>query len=352
MAIALITGSSGLIGSESVRFFHEKGFDIVGIDNNMRQYFFGKDGSTIWVRESVEKECRRYTHFEADIRNFESISQIFSKYRDDIKVVIHTAAQPSHDWSAQEPLTDFHVNAVGTINVLESVRLNTPDVPVIFTSTNKVYGDKPNTFPLVELEKRYEIEPDHPYFEHGFDEMLSIDQNKHSIFGASKVAADVMAQEYARHYGLKIGVFRGGCLTGPGHSSVELHGFLSYLAKCAVSGKNYTIYGYKGKQVRDNIHSYDLVNAFWHFYNCPKPDVYNIGGGRYCNCSVLEAMDVIRGITGKEVLNTYTETNRIGDPIWLIGDIRRFRNAYPNWDFKYDLKAILSDLVDSFKGRH
>jgi len=353
MPIAVITGSSGLIGSEASLFFHSKGMEVIGIDNNMREYFFGNQGSTQWKREELEKNLGLYRHFDTDIRNQEALNKIFSRYGKDIQVVIHTAAQPSHDWSYGEPHTDFFVNAVGTLNLIEAVRIHCPEAVFIFTSTNKVYGDRPNSFPLVELPKRYEIESSHPYYHYGYDENLSIDQCKHSVFGASKVAADVMVQEYIRHFKIRGGIFRGGCLTGPAHSSVEIHGFLSYLVNCAVANKRYTIYGYKGKQVRDNIHSYDLVNAFWHFFQNPEKDnpVYNLGGGREINCSILEAIDIIEEFTGERMNTDYSETHRIGDPIWLIGDIRKFQNDFPEWKFQYDLKSMIKEMIEDFKTR-
>ena len=290
MSVVLITGSAGLIGSEATRFFHQQGFDIVGIDNNMRQYFFGADGSTTWNREQLEAGLPKYQHRDIDIRDNRAIDALFAEYGKQIALVIHTAAQPSHDWAAREPITDFTVNANGTLNLLEAVRRFCPDAAFIFTSTNKVYGDAPNELPLVEHETRWEIDQMHPYYEFGIDESLRIDQCKHSLFGASKVAGDILVQEYGRYFDLNTAAFRGGCLTGPAHSAAELHGFLGYLVKCVVSGRSYTIFGYQGKQVRDNIHSHDLVSAFWHFYQAPKPAaVYNIGGGRETSCSVLEA---------------------------------------------------------------
>lgn len=278
MSIAIITGSAGLIGSESVRYFHEKGFEVWGIDNNMRKYFFGEDGSTLWKKEELLK-LKNYRHFDMDIRDLEPIHKLFGQAKNNLSLVIHAAAQPSHDWAAREPLTDFSVNATGTINLLEATRLHTPQAVFILTSTNKVYGDLPNELPLVELETRWEVERSHPCSQYGIDENMSIDQSKHSVFGASKVAADIMVQEYGRYFGMRTGIFRCGCLTGPAHSGAELHGFLAYLVKCGLQGRKYTIYGYKGKQVRDNIHSGDLVNAFWHFYQNPRMgEVYNMGG--------------------------------------------------------------------------
>lgn len=340
---ALVTGSAGLIGSEAAKFFADKEFDIVGIDNNMRSYFFGEEASTEWNRKKVEEKLKgSYTHYNADIRDNDAISKIFKEHKFDL--IIHTAAQPSHDWAAREPFTDFSVNAQGTLVMLENMRQHCPEAVFIFTSTNKVYGDTPNSLPLVELEKRWELPKDHHFYK-GIDESMSIDQTKHSIFGASKVAADVMVQEYGRYFGFKTAVFRGGCLTGPSHSGAELHGFLAYLIKCIYSGKKYTIFGYKGKQVRDNIHSHDLVNAFWHFYQKPRSgEVYNMGGARNSNISMLEAIEQIEKRLGKKANYELSDENRIGDHIWYISDVSKFKKHYPDWDFEYDIDAILDEM--------
>lgn len=340
---ALVTGSGGLIGSEAAKFFAEKGFDIVGIDNNMRSYFFGDEASTEWNQKKVQDQLKsKYTHYKADIRDNDAIEKIFKEHKFDI--IIHTAAQPSHDWAAKEPITDFTVNANGTLVMLENTRLHAPDAVFIFTSTNKVYGDTPNRLPLVELEKRWELPEDHA-FHIGIDESMSIDQTKHSVFGASKVAADVMVQEYGQYFGMKTAVFRGGCLTGPSHSGAELHGFLAYLIKCINSGKKYTIFGYKGKQVRDNIHSHDLVNAFYHFFQNPRAgEVYNIGGARNSNISMLEAIDKIEKLLGKKANYELSDENRIGDHIWYISDVSKFKEHYPEWDFEYDIDDILKEM--------
>ncbi len=352
MSIALITGSAGLIGSESCKFFHEKGFDIVGIDNNMRQYFFGEDGSTQWNRETLETTLQNYQHHAVDIRDENAIDALFAECGSDIHIVIHTAAQPSHDWAAREPLTDFSVNATGTLNLLEATRKYCPNASFIFTSTNKVYGDAPNELPLVERDTRWEIDTAHAYYEHGIDEMLRIDQSKHSLFGASKVAADILVQEYGRYFGIKTAAFRGGCLTGPAHSAAELHGFLAYLVKCIVTGRPYTIFGYKGKQVRDNIHSHDLVNAFWNFVENPRcGEVYNIGGGRHSNCSMLEAIEVAQRLAGKELNYTLSDEARSGDHIWWISDVRKFQSHYPNWQYEYDIERILQEIVAATQDR-
>ena len=352
MSVAVVTGSSGLIGSETVKFLHEKGLRVVGIDNNMREYFFGRDGSTEWNAELLKRSLKNFTHVPADVREREEIFDLFKKYGSDISLVVHTAAQPSHDWAAREPFTDFTVNANGTLVLLEATRQYCPDAAFIFTSTNKVYGDTPNYLPLVERETRWEVDPSHPYAEHGIDESMSIDQSKHSLFGASKVAADVLAQEYGRYFGLKTGTFRGGCLTGPAHSGAELHGFLAYLVKCAVAGKPYTVYGYKGKQVRDNIHSYDMVNAFWHFFENPRPGaVYNMGGSRHSNCSVLEAIRDIEELSGKALRFQLSDEARSGDHIWWVSDVRKFREDYPDWEYRYDLRRILREIVEATEER-
>jgi CDP-paratose 2-epimerase len=352
MKIALITGSGGLIGSEAVSFFAGKFDLIIGIDNNLRQYFFGKEASTDWNRSRLAEQFPNYKDYAADIRNYPDLEKIFQKYATDIALIIHTAAQPSHDWAAKEPLTDFSVNATGTLNLLELTRLHCPDAVFIFTSTNKVYGDNPNVLPLVELETRWEIDKSHPYFEKGIDEQMSIDHSKHSVFGASKVAADIMVQEYGRYFNMRTGVFRGGCLTGPNHSGAQLHGFLAYLMKCAITGNHYTIFGYKGKQVRDNIHSYDLVNMFWNYYQSPKfGEVYNAGGSRFSNCSMLEAIALCEEITGNKLSYSYSETNRVGDHIWYISDVSKFRDHYPGWEFTYGIKETLTEMYNSLRER-
>lgn len=352
MNVALITGSAGLIGSETVEFLSNKFDLIVGVDNNMREEFFGADASTLWNKKRLEKEIENYRHYNVDIRDESAIKRTYKEYGREIKLVVHTAAQPSHDWAAKDPFKDFTVNANGTLVLLEMTRKYCPEAVFIFTSTNKVYGDTPNYLPLVELETRWEIDKDHPYYANGIDENMSIDQTKHSLFGASKVAADILVQEYGRYFGMKTGVFRGGCLTGPKHSGTQLHGFLSYLMKCAVSSEHYTVFGYKGKQVRDNIHSYDLVNMFWHFYQKPRSgEVYNAGGGRHSNCSMLEAIEACENITGKKMNWSYSETNRIGDHIWWISDVSKFKAHYPEWDFKFNLDDILRQIFDEIRKR-
>ena len=345
MNIILVTGSAGLIGSESVRFFCERGYTVVGLDNNMRQFFFGEHASTQWNRDRLLQDYGdQYIHHNVDIRDREAITQIFETYGQDIRLVIHTAAQPSHDWAAKDPHTDFTVNANGTLVLLENTRQICPEAVFIFCSTNKVYGDTPNKLPLVEQELRWEIEKTHRYTQ-GIDESMSIDRTKHSLFGASKVAADILVQEYGRYFGIKTASFRGGCLTGPSHSGTKLHGFLSYLMKCTITGEPYQIYGYKGKQVRDNIHSYDLVNAFYHFYLSPRvAEIYNIGGSRFSNSSMLEAIQHCEAIADKKLNWSYVDSNRIGDHIWWISDVEKFKNHYPDWSLTYTVPGILKEI--------
>ncbi len=345
MSVIVVTGSAGLIGAETVRFFAGKGFQVVGVDNDMRKEFFGQDASTDWSRRQLEQSVPRYEHRSLDIRNSDDIKSLFAEFGQDVKAVIHTAAQPSHDWAARDPQTDFTVNANGTLNLLEATRRFAPKASFIFTSTNKVYGDNPNLLPLVELESRWEIDEQHPYFEHGIDEHMSVDHTKHSLFGVSKLAADAMVQEYGRYFNMNTVCFRGGCLTGPGHSGAQLHGFLSYLMKCAATGQTYTIFGYGGKQLRDNIHAYDLVNMFWHYHQDPRPgEVYNAGGGRHSNCSLNEAIAICEELTGKEMAIRYDQTNRIGDHIWYISDTRKFQRHFPQWKYAYGLRDILTQI--------
>jgi len=351
MSIVLVTGSSGLIGSEACRHFHNLGHDVVGIDNNLRAYFFGEESGTAHNRAKLVTELPRYTHHDFDIRDATRVDELFKQYGSNIALVIHTAAQPSHDWAAREPLTDFGVNALGTLHMLEATRNHCPDAVFIFTSTNKVYGDLPNELPLIETPLRWEVAKDHPFAVHGIDESMSIDQSKHSIFGASKVAADVMVQEYGRYFGMKTGVFRGGCLTGPAHSASELHGFLAYLVLCAVRGKPYTIFGYKGKQVRDNIHSRDLISAFACFFDKPRQGaVYNMGGSRFSNVSILEAIELIDTLGGGRVSYRVSDDNRIGDHIWYVSDVRRFQRDYPDWKYAYSIDRTLTEMIEAARG--
>jgi CDP-paratose 2-epimerase len=339
----LITGSSGLIGSEAVEYFDSRGHTVVGIDNNMRRSFFGQAGDTTWNLHRLKRETRRFTHFDLDIRDREKIGKLFGKHRFDF--IIHCAAQPSHDKAREIPITDFEVNALGTMILLEATRQHCREAAFILMSTNKVYGDTPNRFPLVELETRYEYA--RPEDHCGIDEQCGVDQTLHSIFGASKTAADVMAQEYGRYFGMNVGIFRGGCLTGPNHTGVELHGFLSYLVKVALTGKTYTIFGYKGKQVRDNIHSYDVVRAMEEFARNPRPgEVYNLGGGRRNSVSILEAIKMIEGITGRRIQWVYKDEPRTGDHICYISNLTKFLIHFPDWQVTYSLENTLQQLID------
>ncbi|HEY8559754.1 MAG TPA: NAD-dependent epimerase/dehydratase family protein [Pyrinomonadaceae bacterium] len=348
MSIAIITGSAGLVGSEAASYFHEKGFEIVGIDNNLRKEFFGEDATTDERKRILSQSLKNYRHHDEDIRNDQFIESLFENYGNQIKLIVHTAAQPSHDWAVRSPKTDFSVNAVGTLNLLEAARRHCPETVFIYTSTNKVYGDAPNRLPLREREKRWEIDESHPFYENGVDETMSIDDTTHSLFGVSKTAGDLLVQEYGRYFGMNTAAFRGGCLTGSRHAGAELHGFLSYLVKCALTGKKYTIYGYKGKQVRDQVHSLDLVRAFWHFFENPRQgEVYNIGGSRQNHCSVLEAIELIDKIAGKTVDYRYEDKARIGDHIWWVSDIRKFQNHYPNWRLEFGLEDIIGDIIEN-----
>ncbi len=344
MSVAIVSGSSGLVGSEAVSYFASLGMDVAGIDNGMRARFFGPSASTHWMTEKLKSEVPRFRHYDADIRNADGIHRIFETYGSATELVIHAAAQPSHDWAAREPWTDFTVNANGSSVMLEATRRYAPDAVFIYMSTNKVYGDRPNQLPLVELDTRWEISPGHEYA-WGISESMSIDATMHSLFGASKVAADILVQEYGRYFGMKTVCFRGGCLTGPNHSGAQLHGFLAYLMKCAVTGEPYTIFGYKRKQVRDNIHAADLVRAFDAFFRNPRcGEVYNMGGGRQSNCSMLEAIALCEQITGREFECNYLDENRRGDHIWWISDLTRFQKHYPEWKITYDVPRILNEI--------
>jgi CDP-paratose 2-epimerase len=348
VSVALVTGSGGLVGSETCRHFASMGLDVVGVDNDMRRVFFGDDASTAWNVERLRADLgASYRHHDIDIRDRDAVDALVRRHGREIALVVHTAAQPSHDWAAREPATDFDINAVGTLNVLEATRRCAPGAVFIFTSTNKVYGDRPNALPLVELETRWEIEPGHPY-EDGILEDMPIDASLHSIFGASKVAADVLVQEYGRYFGMATACFRGGTLTGPAHSATELHGFLAYLMRCTARAEPYRVYGYKAKQVRDAIHSNDLVRAFAEFFRAPRPgEVYNIGGGRFSNCSVLEGIALCQEITGRELRWTYTDQNRIGDHIWWVGSNAKFQSHYPEWRMEYDVERILKEIFNA-----
>jgi CDP-paratose 2-epimerase len=352
VSVVIVTGSAGLIGSEAATFFGDLGFDVVGIDNDLRRVFFGEEASTEWNRLRLQERLgTRYIHHDDDIRDHDAVENIFRRYGSATDLVIHTAAQPSHDWAVREPGTDFTVNANGTLNLLEATRAYAPDAVFIFTSTNKVYGDSPNRLPLIEQETRWEIHPEHTYAG-GIREDMSIDQTLHSLFGASKVAADVLVQEFGRYFGIRTACFRGGCLTGPNHAGTELHGFLAYLMKCAATGRPYTVFGYGGKQVRDNIHSADLIRAFYEFYKAPRVgEVYNIGGGRRSNCSMLEAIQLSEEIAGRELDWTYLEANRRGDHIWWISDYGKFARHYPDWRPEYDIAGILQEILDGVSQR-
>ncbi len=348
LAVAIVTGSSGLVGSACVRHVAAQGMDVVGVDNDMRRYFFGDDASTAPNAEQLCRDVRQYRHVQADVRDRDAMSALCAEYGDRVELVIHTAAQPSHDWAAREPLTDFSINAEATLVTLEALRQHCPDATYVFCSTNKVYGDTPNRLPLVEQESRWEPEPTHPYAEHGIDESMSVDASMHSIFGASKLAADVMTQEYGRYFGLKTGVFRCGCITGPAHAGAPLHGFLAYLVRCAMTGDRYSILGYKGKQVRDNIHADDLASAFWHFHQEPKSgEVYNMGGSRFASCSILEAIELVEQLSGKTLAHEYVDQARAGDHIWWISDVRRFQRDYSQWAYQHDLKSMVEQIIEA-----
>ena len=348
MSVVLITGSSGLVGSESVNFFCEKGFDVVGIDNNLRKFFFGNDGSTLSIKNKLIKDNKNFVSHNIDIRNYKSLEKIFKKYKKKISLIIHCAAQPSHDYGKNFPILDFNINATGTLNMLELTKLYSPDSPFIFMSTNKVYGDNPNKLKLIEKSKRWELKKKDKLFK-GIDENFSIDNCTHSFFGVSKTYADLIVQEYGRNVGLKTVAFRGGCITGPNHSGAKLHGFLSYLVKAALSKKEYYLIGYKGKQVRDNLHSYDLVNCFWEFFKKPKSGkIYNIGGSRFSNCSIIEALDIVEKISKIKTNRKIIKKNRVGDHIWYISNINKFKKDYPQWTQKYNTTKIIEELVSLY----
>ena len=348
MKIALITGSCGLVGSESAVFFSKKGFKIIGIDNNARKFFFGRDGDISWVRNKLKSNLKNYSHFNADIRNFKSLEKIFKRFKKNIKIIIHAAAQPSHDWAKNKPFIDFDINAKGTLNMLEITRKHCPKVPFIFMSTNKVYGDNPNFLPLVEKKTRWELKRNHKYYS-GIDESMSIDNCTHSFFGTSKSYADLIVQEYGKNSGLKTVCFRAGCITGPNHSGAKLHGFLSYLVKASLKNNSYTLIGYKGKQVRDNIHSEDLVSCFWEYYKNPrKGEVYNAGGGRFSNCSISEALNQVEKIKKIKIKRKILNQNRVGDHIWYVSNMKKFKKHYPKWKQKYSTQKIIKELVEKF----
>ncbi len=343
--ICIVTGSTGLVGFETVKFFVKKGFRVIGIDNDLRKYFFGRVGSTLKNKKILIKNFNNYTHHNFDIRNKKELIKIFKRNKNDIKVIIHCAAQPSHDWAYKDPFMDFDVNAISTFSLLNLTNKFSPKATFIFMSTNKVYGDNPNRLNLIEKKKRFDLKKNHKFF-NGINETMSIDSCTHSFFGTSKLSADLLVQEYGKNFGLKTVCFRGGCLTGPAHTGAELHGFLSHLVKTILKKKVYKIFGYKGKQVRDNLHSSDLVNAFWEFYKKPlKGAVYNIGGSRKSNCSILEASKLIEFYSGIKPKFKYVKKNRTGDHIWWISNNNKFKKDYPNWQIKYDIKKIIKEMV-------
>ena len=342
----LITGSTGLIGSSTADYFLRKKNNVIGIDNDLRKYFFGEAGSNKW-KEKILKKNKLYKHYSLDIRNKAKVFDIFKKYKRRIKAIIHTAAQPSHDWAAKEPFTDFHVNASSTLNLLEGYRNFCPDASFVFTSTNKVYGDTPNFLPFEEKKYRYEIKKNHKFHRNGINETMSIDHTTHSLFGTSKTSADLLVQEYGRYFNLKTVCFRGGCLTGENHTGAQLHGFLSFLVKCILNKKKYFVFGYKGKQVRDNIHSLDVVKTFEEFIKKPKSGgkVYNLGGGRKNSCSILEAIDLIEKISNKKSIYKILKKNRIGDHKWWISDNSKFKKDFPKWKINISLLNFLEQMV-------
>jgi len=347
MSIVIITGSGGLVGSESVKFFCKKFSKVIGIDNDMRSYFFGNSASVKKNISILKKDYKNYIHYNFDVANFSKVKKIFRKYNKKILFVIHSAAQPSHDWAAKEPLVDFSTNAQGTLNILENIRLNCPKAKLAHLSTNKVYGDRPNTLPLQEKKKRYEIKASHKFFTNGIDESMNVDDCKHSLFGASKLSADIYCQEYIKYFNIKAGIFRGGCLTGPLHQGAELHGFLNYLIKAAKEKKVYKIFGYKGKQVRDNLHSKDVVSALWEFYKKNNNSgVYNFGGGRKNSCSILEIVDILKKRYNIKLKYKLIKNNRSGDHIWYISDMNKFKKVHKRWKIKKSLSQIIDDMVN------
>ncbi len=349
MSVVLITGSTGLVGSESVNFFSDKGFEVIGIDNNMRKFFFGKNASTIWVKNKLLKRNKNFKNLNIDIRNSNALEKVFKKVKKNISLIIHCAAQPSHDYAKDFPLIDFNVNATGTLNLLELTKKYCPNSPFIFMSTNKVYGDNPNSLNIIEKKTRWELKKNDKYFK-GINEQFSTDGCTHSFFGVSKTYGDFIVQEYGKNIGLKTVCFRAGCITGPNHRGAKLHGFLSYLVKLSLKKKKYSLIGYKGKQVRDNIHSYDLVNCFWEFYKNPKRgEVYNIGGGRFSNCSIIEALNLVEDITGVKIKKKLIKKPRVGDHIWYISNLSKFKKHYPNWKQKYNTQKIIEELIENEK---
>tara|TARA_B110001452_G_scaffold213390_1_gene184118 strand:+ start:328 stop:1380 length:1053 start_codon:yes stop_codon:yes gene_type:complete len=349
MSIILITGSSGLVGSESVNFFSKKGFDVVGIDNDLRKVFFGNEASTNKIKKDLIKNNKRFKSYNIDIRNYSGLEKIYKKFKKNISLIIHCAAQPSHDYGKNFPILDFNVNATGTLNLLELTKKYCPNAPFIFMSTNKVYGDNPNRLKIIEKRSRWELNEKDKYFK-GIDEKFSIDSCTHSFFGVSKTYADLIVQEYGNNVGLKTVCFRGGCLTGPNHNGAKLHGFLSYLVKISLAKKKYSLIGYKGKQVRDNLHSHDLVNSFWEFFKKPTSgEIYNMGGGRHSNCSIIEALDLVEDIANISIKRSILKKSRVGDHIWYISNLTKFKKHYPNWKQKYNTKKIIEELISNEK---
>ena len=352
MSIALITGSGGLVGSEAAAFLHDKALDVVGIDNDMRATLFGREGSTACRVSELKRTIPAYQHQSLDIRDFAKLEKLFAAIGKDLKVVIHAAAQPSHDWAARDPFTDLAINANGTLNLLELTRRHAAGAAFVLLSTNKVYGDRPNGWPLIELDTRWEIDPADNRHSRGIHETMGVDRTTHSLFGVSKLSADLMVQEYGRYFGINTACFRAGCITGGGHSGTQLHGFLAYLMQCAVTDMPYTVLGYGGKQVRDNIHASDLVRAFWLLALNPAPArVYNIGGGRFANCSMIKAIASCNRITGRPMRVTYCEQNRVGDHLWWISDMSAFLADYPDFTLAYGNEAMLADIHDRGRGR-
>ena len=346
MPTAIVTGSGGLIGSESVRYFVEAGHDVVGIENDMRAQFFGPSASTAHVTESLSNTYEEFHAVDMDIRDRDGIMRLFAQTAGDLELIVHAAAQPSHDWATRDPETDFTINANGTQNLLEGARRHAPDATFIFCSTNKVYGDLPNHLPLTDLGSRLDLPEDHRYHR-GIDTSMSIDRSMHSLFGVSKAAADLMVQEYGRYFGMPTMCARGGCLTGPNHAGAELHGFLAYLMRCTATGDSYNVYGYDGKQVRDNIHSWDLVNAFAEFHRAPRTAaVYNLGGGRKSNCSMREAISLCEEVAGRKLDWRMTDEARMGDHRWWISDLGEFQADYPKWRLTYDVETILREIYE------
>ena len=349
MSLAIITGSTGLVGSEAVNFFHDKGFEVIGIDNNLRKLFFGKNSSTSWIKSKLLKRNKNFKNYNIDIRNLNSVTNIFKRYKKKVSVIIHCAAQPSHDYGKNFPFLDFNVNATGTLNLLELTKKYCPEAPFIFMSTNKVYGDNPNKLKIFEKRTRWELKKEDKFYK-GIKENFSIDNATHSFFGVSKTYADLMVQEYGKNIGLKTVCFRAGCITGPNHSGATLHGFLSYLVKASLKMKKYNLIGYKGKQVRDNLHSHDLVNCFWEFYKKPRyGEIYNIGGGRYSNCSIIEALKYVEEIAKINVKKKILKTPRVGDHIWYISDTSKFKKHYPRWKQRYNTTKIIEELIEHQK---